>query len=221
MNLATARSGRRAKEVGLRKVAGAGRYQLILQFLGESLIISFLSLLIAIGIVLLLLPAFNQLADKKLAIHLLNGNLLIILFAVAIMTGLVSGSYPALFLSDFKPAAVLKGKMRLGIGNLLFRDGLVVAQFVVSIILLVGTAVVYKQLNFIKNKNLGFEKGNLLYIPMTGDIWSKQQALKIALQQNTLTSDFSVISDLPTNLITGTIDVEWEGKDSEIANCYS
>lgn len=213
MNLATARSGRRAKEVGLRKVAGAGRHQLILQFLGESLVISFLSLLIAIGIVWLLLPAFNQLAGKKLAIHLLNGNLVISLFAIALITGIISGSYPALFLSGFKPVAVLKGKMRLGIGNLIFRNGLVVAQFVVSIILLVGTAVVYMQLNFIKNKNLGFEKGNLLYIPMTGDIWGKQQALKTALQQNTLTSDFSVISDLPTNLITGTIDVEWEGRD--------
>jgi len=213
MNLATARSGRRAKEVGLRKVVGAGRHQLIIQFLGESLIISFLSLLIAIGIVWLLMPAFNQLADKKLAIHLLDGKLLISLFAIALITGAVSGSYPALFLSGFKPVAVLKGKIRLGIGNLLFRNGLVVTQFVVSIILLVGTAVVYKQLNFIKNKNLGFEKSNLLYVPMTGDIWSKQQALKTELLQNPLTSDYSIISDLPANLTTGTVDVEWEGRD--------
>lgn len=213
MNLATARSSRRAKEVGLRKVVGAGRYQLIIQFLGESLFISFLSLLFAIGIVWLLLPAFNQLSDKKLVIHLLDWKLLSSFFAIALITGTVSGSYPALFLSGFNPVAVLKGKMRLGVGSLLFRNGLVVTQFVVSIILLVGTIVVYKQLNFIKNKNLGFEKSNLLYVPMTGDIWNKQQALKTELQQNLLTSNFSVISDLPANLTTGTLDVEWEGKD--------
>ncbi|MEP7141458.1 MAG: ABC transporter permease [Ferruginibacter sp.] len=213
MNLATARSARRAKEVGLRKVVGAGRYQLIAQFLGESLIISFISLLIAIGIVWVFLPAFNQLAEKKLAFHLLDGKISAGLFLIAFITGILSGSYPALFLSGFKPIKVLKGRMSLHGGNLLFRNGLVIIQFVVSIMLLVGTAVVYKQLNFIKNKNLGFEKSNLLYMPMTGDMWGKQPALKTELQQNPLTSNFSVISDLPTNLITGTIDVLWEGKD--------
>jgi ABC-type antimicrobial peptide transport system permease subunit len=213
MNLATARSARRAKEVGLRKVVGAGRRQLIAQFLGESLLISFFSLLLAIGIVWLLLPVFNNLAEKQLAIHLLNGKLWISLLTIAMMTGLISGSYPALYLSGFKPVKVLKGKLKPGTGNLLFRNALVVTQFVVSIMLLVGTAIVYKQLNFIKDKNLGFEKSNLLYIPMTGDIWSKQQALKTTLAQSPLTSDFSIISDLPTALVTGTTDVTWEGKD--------
>jgi len=213
MNLATARSARRAKEVGLRKVVGAGRRQLIAQFLGESFIISFLSLLFAIGIVWLLLPVFNNLAEKQLAIHLLNGKLWITLLAIALITGLISGSYPALYLSGFKPVRVLKGKLKPGTGNLVFRNGLVVTQFVVSIILLVGTAVVYKQLNFIKSKNLGFEKSNLLYVPMTGDTWSKQQALRTTLLQSPLTSDFTIISDLPTALITGTTDVTWEGKD--------
>jgi putative ABC transport system permease protein len=213
MNLATARSQRRAKEVGLRKVVGAGRSQLIMQFLGESLLTSFLSLLIAIGIVCLLLPAFNHLAEKELSFNLLNGKLLLILTAIALATGILSGIYPALFLSGFKPISILKGKLKPGNGNLLFRNGLVVTQFVVSIILLVGTAVVYRQLNFIKNKNLGFDKSNLLYMKMTGDIWNKQQALKAALLQNPNTNDFSIISDLPTALITGTIDVQWEGKD--------
>lgn len=213
MNLATARSARRAKEVGLRKVVGAGRGQLMVQFLGESLIISFLSLIIAIGIVWLLLPAFNHLAEKNLSFSLLNSKLLLMLIGIALVTGILSGIYPALFLSGFKPITVLKGKLKIGGGNLLFRNGLVVTQFVVSIILLVGTAVVYKQLNFIKNKNLGFDKSNLLYMRMTGDIWNKQPALKTLLQQNPYTNDYSVISDLPTSLVTGTIDVQWEGKD--------
>lgn len=213
MNLATARSARRAKEVGLRKVVGAARLQLILQFLGESLIISFLSLFIAIGIVYLSLPAFNALAQKKLEFNLFEDNLLLMLIGIALMTGIIAGSYPALFLSGFKPVKVLKGKIRLAGGNLLLRNGLVVTQFVVAIILLVGTAVVYRQLNFIKDKNLGFEKSNLLYVPMTGDIWGKRQAFMTALQQNPLTSSYSVISDLPTALVTGTIDVVWEGKD--------
>ncbi len=213
MNLSTARSERRAKEVGLRKVVGASRSQLMMQFLGESLIISFLSLVIAVGIVSSLLPAFNHLADKNLSFNLLNGKLLLMLIGIALFTGIISGLYPALFLSGFKPITVLKGKLKIGGGNLVFRNGLVVTQFAVSIILLVGTAVVYQQLNFIKNKNLGFDKSNLLYMHMTGDLWSKLQALKADLQRNPYTQDFSIISSLPTELISGTINVQWEGKD--------
>jgi predicted permease len=215
MNLATARSARRAKEVGLRKVVGALRGQLILQFMGESLIISFISLFIAIGIVMLMLPAFNHLAEKHLTLNLLRGNLLTTLIALALLTGIISGSYPALFLSAFRPVKVLKGKQKSGGGSFLFRNALVVTQFVVSIILLVGTAVVYKQLNFIKDKDLGFDKSNLVYMEMRGEMWNKQDVLKSALQQNPLTADYTVISDLPTNLITGTVDVQWEGKDPE------
>ena len=213
MNLATARSARRAKEVGLRKVVGAERFQIMLQFLGESIVISFISLLIAIGIVASILPVFNSLAGKQLAIGLLDGKLWFSFLAIAFLTGVISGSYPALFLSGFKPVRVLKGKIHIAGGNLLFRNTLVVMQFVVAIILLAGTAIVYMQLNFLKNKNLGFDKSNLLYVPMAGEIWSKQGALKTALQQNPLTADYSVISDLPTQLITGSTDVKWQGKD--------
>ncbi|CAG5067815.1 hypothetical protein DYBT9623_00542 [Dyadobacter sp. CECT 9623] len=212
MNLATARSERRAKEVGLRKVVGAGRYQLIVQFLGESLIFSFLSLLIALVIVYMLLPVFQMLTEKELAIQLLDGRLLLSLVGIAILTGLVSGSYPALFLSGFAPVKVLKGKMRVAGANLLFRNGLVITQFVVAIILLIGTAVVYKQLNFIKNRNLGFDKSNLLYLSMSGELWDKKQALKTALGENPLTENFSIISQLPTAITSGTVDLEWEGQ---------
>lgn len=213
MNLATARSARRAKEVGLRKVVGAGRSQIIAQFLGESLFISLLALLIAILLVILLLPVFNEVSGKTLSVQFFSGKILLGLLGIAAITGLISGSYPALFLSGFKPVKVLKGNTKSMGGNLYFRNALVIIQFVVSIVLLAGTSVIYSQLKFIKNKNLGFEKENLLYIPMKGEIWNKQQALKAELASNPLTNDFSVIDEIPTNLISGTLDVFWEGKD--------
>ncbi len=213
MNLSTARSAQRAKEVGLRKVVGAGRKQLIGQFLGESLLISFIALLIAVGLVWLLLPPFNELAGKELSIQFLSGKIIITLLSIALATGLISGSYPALFLSGFKPVKVLKGNMKTMGGNLIFRNALVVVQFVVSIILLAGTAVVYRQLTFIKNMNLGFEKSNLLYMSMAGEMWNKQQAFKAELKQNSLTANYTITNDLPTNLTSGTVNVKWEGKD--------
>jgi ABC-type antimicrobial peptide transport system permease subunit len=211
MNLATARSARRAKEVGLRKVVGAGRMQLIGQFLGESLIISFIALLIAVGIVYLLLPVFNNLAGKELSIKLLNGKLIAMLLGIALFTGLISGSYPALFLSGFKPVQVLKGNMKMMGGNLYFRNGLVVVQFVVSIVLLTGTAVVYKQLNYIRNRDLGYNKSNLLYMQMNGELGDKQRTLKAELKTNPLTANFTTISEPISNLGSDTWGLEWEG----------
>jgi ABC-type antimicrobial peptide transport system permease subunit len=215
MNLATARSARRAKEVGLRKVVGAGRVQLIGQFLGESLFISFIALLIAVGIVYLLLPFFNVLAGKELSIQLLDGKLIALLLGIALFTGLVSGSYPALFLSGFKPVNVLKGNMKMSGGNLSFRNGLVVLQFVVSIVLLAGTALVYRQLNFIKNRNIGYNKSNLLYMPITGEMAGKERALRAELKANPLTANFTTISDPISNMGSSTSGVEWPGKSEE------
>jgi len=160
------------------------------------------------------LPIFNQLADRKLVIDILDAKLWLSLFGIALLTGLISGSYPALFLSGFNPVKVLKGNVKSMGGNLLFRNALVVAQFVVSIVLLVGTVVIYNQLKFIKDRNPGFEKANLLYIPMTGDIWNKQQALKNELNRNPLTNDFTIITELPTNLGDWTVSVNWDGKDT-------
>ena len=213
MNLATARSARRAREVGLRKVVGALRGQLIGQFLGEALLISFFALVVALLLVWMALPLFNELAGKQLSINLWNGKLLLSLAGIAAATGLISGSYPALFLSGFQPVKVLKGNLRSLGGNRLFRNGLVVMQFVVSIVLLIGTVVIYNQLTYIKQKNLGFERENLLYMPMTGDMWKRQPALRAELQQDAFTSQWAIISDLPTDLTSGTIDVVWPGKD--------
>lgn len=221
MNLATARSARRAKEIGLRKVSGAIRGQLILQFLSEAVFISFLSLFLALVAVRLFLPAFNEIADKKLAIPFSDVRFWLSLLGIALLAGLVSGSYPALFLSGFNPVKVLKGNVRSMGGNLLFRNALVVIQFTTSIILLVGTVVIYNQLKFIKSRNPGFEKANLLYMPTTGELWNKQQALKNELKQNPLTSDFAITSDLPTNLQSGNGSAEWEGKDINLHMVYS
>jgi putative ABC transport system permease protein len=213
MNLATARSARRAKEIGLRKVSGALRGQLILQFLSESVFISFLALLIAVVLVRLFLPVFNGLADRKLAIDISNARLWLSLLGIALVTGLVAGSYPALFLSRFNPVKVLKGNVKSMGGNLLFRNALVVVQFMVSIVLMIGTVIIYRQLTFLKERDPGFEKANLLYVPMKGDMWNRQAAFKAQLKQNPLTSDFTMITDLPTNLGAWSTDANWDGKD--------
>ena len=213
MNLATARSERRAKEVGLRKVVGADRKQLIGQFLGESLMVTLIALVIAVLSVYLFLPAFNDLAGKEIRFNIFEGKWIAGVIGIALITGIISGSYPALFLSGFKPVKVLKGNRIVSGGNKYFRNWLVVTQFAVSIILLAGTVVVYQQLKFIRDMNLGFDKSNLVYTWMKGEMWSKQDALKNELKRNPLTSDFAVLNDIPINLTSGTVNVVWEGKD--------
>lgn len=220
MNLATARSARRAKEIGLRKVSGAIRGQLILQFLSEAVFISFLSLFLAFVAVRLFLPAFNEIADKKLAIPFSDARFWLSLLGIALLAGLVSGSYPALFLSGFNPVKVLKGNVRSMGGNLLFRNALVVIQFTTSIILLVGTVVIYDQLVFIKDRNPGFDKDNLLYMATNGELWNRRESLENELRQNPLTGDFAITSDLPTDLKSGNGSAEWEGKDPNLQIIY-
>jgi len=211
MNLATARSARRAKEVGVRKVIGASRGQLVRQFLSESLLITFVSLLLAGILVVIALPEFNRVLGKELTIDLRNGWLLAGLLLVFLLTSLVSGSYPAFFLSSFRPIQVLKSKViRAGIGSRLFRNGLVVFQFIVSIVLIVGTVVVYRQLHFIQNKDLGFDKSHLLFIPFKGDMSGKSGLLAAELGRHPHLHDYSIISELPVDAGMGTIGVRWK-----------
>ena len=168
MNLSTARSSNRAKEVGVRKVFGGLRNNLIIQFLTESVFISLLSFLLAIGTVLLSLPFFNQLADKHIRSSLLLNPLMLFgVLLLMIIVGVIAGSYPAFFLSSFQPIEVLKGKLSKGFKGSAIRNALVVFQFSISIILMIGTVVIFNQLNYIRNKNLGFNKDHLLVLQNT------------------------------------------------------
>jgi ABC-type antimicrobial peptide transport system permease subunit len=213
MNLSTARSARRAKEVGLRKVVGAIRSQLISQFLGESILFTLIAFFLAMALVLLLLPAFNSIVDKQLTWQAFDGTFLLGLLGIVIVTGLLAGSYPAWYLSAFEPAGVLKGTHSSRTKTALLRHSLVVVQFSISILLLVGTAIVYRQIEFIHTQNLGFNKENLLYVSITKDMRGNIEALRSELQANPLTKNFSFTNHLPTDLTTGTIMVDWEGKD--------
>ena len=165
MNLATARSANRAKEVGIRKVLGTGKRQLIAQFLSESTMMTVLAMAIALLIATLVLPLFNNMASKTLSIQtLFNAKYLPILIALPLVVGLVAGSYPAFFLSAFQPIQVLKGKLNLGSKSGGLRSVLVVIQFSISIVLMISTIVVFRQLNYIQTKNLGFNKDQVLII---------------------------------------------------------
>ncbi len=167
MNLATARASQRAKEVGLRKVRGSVRAQLVKQFLGESLLLAFMAMLVALTLMELLLPYFNQLAGKALALNFSNGaTVFATLIAVTLFAGVLAGLYPAFVLSAFQPVAVLKGSLRAGAKSPWLRSVLVVAQFAISIVLLVGTGVVFEQLRFMREKNLGFHKEQVVVLPI-------------------------------------------------------
>jgi len=162
MNLTTARSARRSKEIGIRKVSGSGRAQLISQFLIESTLTAAIALICSIGLTALLLPVFNQLAGKYFTFHsLLAPSIAYILLSIILFVGLVGGSYPAFYLSKFNPVSVLKGSLSRSSGNLGLRKALVVIQFSISMIMLICTYVVYGQLKYIREKDLGFERAQV------------------------------------------------------------
>ena len=213
MNLSTARSARRAREVGFRKVAGARRGQLIRQFLVESVLVSFISLSLALLLVSIALPFFNEITDKSITWKFIGVGLGIKILVLVTFIGLLSGSYPAIFLSGITPVRVFNLQKSLSGGSRWFRDALVVTQFIFSIILIAGTIVVRQQQQFIREKNLGFDRDNLLYISLKGDVRDHQDALKNRLEKDIHTSDYSIVSSLPTNLLNATISIDWPGKD--------
>jgi putative ABC transport system permease protein len=188
MNLSTAKSSRRYKEVGMRRVVGARRLQLIRQFLGESVLLSFIALLIAVVLALILLPFFNTLMWRHLTMNF-KGNLYLYvgLVLLTLFVGFVSGSYPAIFLSSIRPAEVLKGGVRKGtILGVFLRKGLIVFQFAISLVFIIGTIVIYRQLNFVRNKDLGFKKENIIEIDIfkDGPFTQRSELIKRELSQH-------------------------------------
>ena len=180
INLTTARSAERAKEVGIKKVVGAEKSQLMRQFIGESLMVSLISFVLAVGLSALLLPLFNQLAGKTVSPGIFsNTYYLLTLLLAAIGIGLLAGVYPALVLSSFKPVVVLKGRFATGTRGILLRKGLVIAQFTISIALIIGTIIVYNQMNYMRSQDLGFSKDQVMVIDTNGDPAKKafQQAV--------------------------------------------
>ena len=214
MNLATARSSIRAKEVGMRKVIGACKSDIVKQFFGESFLSSFLALVISIILILLLLPAFNTLSGKQLSFDLAgNTGLLLGLGLIAFFTGIISGSYPALFLSAFHPIMVIRGSLKTGTRGVLFRKILVVTQFSLTIILIIGTVVVHSQLKHIRKQSLGYAKDNIIVFGLRGEIGKNFEVIKNELLKNTAITNVSLTSSLPTHIGSGSSGAWWEGKE--------
>ena len=186
INLSTAAASKRAKEVGIRKVLGSDRVQLIRQFLAESIVITFIALALAVGFVKIALPLFNQLSGKDLNLQLTSDPwLLPAIIITGLVTAVFAGSYPALFLSSFQPVTVLKGKFQAGKNGISLRSGLVVFQFFISASLIIGTVVVFKQLQYIKNKSLGYNKEQVLIMRETGRLGQKEDVFREQLTRDT------------------------------------
>jgi putative ABC transport system permease protein len=218
MNLTTARSSLRAKEVGMRKVAGASRLQLLKQFIGESMLLAATAAVIALLIVELFLPVFSKLVERELTFHLLlQGRALAGLLLAVFLVGVISGSYPALFLTAFQPAKVLKGEIKDSRGRSRLRSALVVFQFAASVGLILSTATVQKQLHFIKSKKLGYNREQVLVMRLRdSEARKKFDLIKRDLLENPNFVKVTVSSHLPTNIGSST-GLEWTEREGQPA----
>ena len=213
MNLATARSSQRAREIGVRKVIGAHQQSLIAQFITESVAMTFVAFLVAMVMVVMLLPAFNYLTGKHFTSSDLNGSFLLGILGIALMVGVVSGSYPAMYLSSFKPVAVLRGKFRQRSGTAVtLRKGLVVFQFALSMVLIVSTAAVYQQLNHIRTENLGMDRENLLFVTREGALQERYDAVAQELLRQPGIASVTASGQNPLQVSNNTTSVGWPGK---------
>jgi len=172
MNLSTARSEKRATEVSMRKIVGAKKGSLIMQFLGESIVFAFVAGILAIGMVKLGLPTFNTMVNKELSIDFGNWQQIGLISAIILVVGVISGSYPAFFLSSFDPLTTLKGGKRKAGSSNLIRKGLVITQFTAAIILMICTSVIYLQIQYAKNRDLGFDRSQVIMTNILGDMWT-------------------------------------------------
>jgi ABC-type antimicrobial peptide transport system permease subunit len=220
MNLSTARATRRTKEIGVKKAIGARRSHLITQYLEESLLLTCISAFLALGLVWLLLPQFNSLTDKHITL-LFDRNLLTMVTGIILVTGLVAGSYPALYLSGFKPVAILKGRIKGSVGELWARKGLVVFQFALSVTLIVGVLVVYKQIEYVQNTNLGYEKENVLMFKNEGKVNANMQSFMSRVEN--IPGVLSVAATSHPIVKQGgfTTGVSWPGEEPDVEVRFS
>jgi ABC-type antimicrobial peptide transport system permease subunit len=212
MNLATAKSEQRAREVGVRKVLGASRKLIIFQFFSEALLMTFVALMMAIVLVQLILPFFNSITERSIKVDIWDADVWILLASISLFTGLVAGSYPALFLSRFKPVKVLKGIVVDGKGGASLRRGLVTFQFMISIFFIIGTIVIYMQINHIRNRPLGYDQENLIDIPARGDMSGKFELFKNGLSKTPGIKNVSAGSDNILQFGGGINGMDWTGK---------
>ncbi|AWW00002.1 ABC transporter permease [Arcticibacterium luteifluviistationis] len=213
MNLSTARSEKRAKEVGIRKSIGSLRTQLVKQFLSESFMVVILAFVIAIALVLIFLQPFNQLADKQIEFPWSNSIFWLISLAFITLTALISGSYPALYLSSFQPVKVLKGTFKTGKYAALPRKVLVVLQFTVSIALIIGTSMIMRQINHSKNRPIGYDKEGMIQLPvMSNDFLGKSDFMRTQFLNSGAVQEFSTSSSPTTEVYSNRSGFIWEGK---------
>lgn len=214
MNLSTARSANRAKEVGVRKTVGSSRKQLIGQFLSESIVVAFISFIFSIILVILLMPLFNKLADKEMPLPWTSSVFWLVTLCFTFITGLVSGSYPAFYLSKFEPIKVLKGTFRVGKFASLPRKVLVVIQFTFSIALIIGTVIIYKQIQYAKSRPINYRSEGLITINLTTpDLYGHFDALRQDLLATGTVNDMATSSCPTTGVWSNQIGFKWEGMD--------
>ncbi|MFT3705404.1 MAG: ABC transporter permease [Agriterribacter sp.] len=217
MNLSTARSEKRAREVGIRKTVGSVRIQLIGQFLCESILVAFVAFAFSILLTLLILPWFNQVADKQMHILWSNAGFWLAGLSFTIITGLIAGSYPAFYLSSFKPVKVLKGTFKTGKLAALPRKVLVVTQFAVSVALIICTIIVYQQIQYTKDRPVGYDRNNLVMVFMqTPDFYGKYDILRTELKKEHAIIELSESSSPVTGVWSNNGGFSWEGKDPNL-----
>lgn len=210
MNLSTIRAAERSKEVGLRKVMGALRNNLVWQFIGESVLLTTISCILSVALLSLVMPWYNQLLGATLNVSWNTSPVYLFLAGIILVVGFLAGSYPAFFLSAFSPIQALKGKLKLGKGGASFRQVLVVVQFSISVFLIVGTIIITKQMSYVKNKQLGYDKAQTLIIPIdNSDIYNNLNSFKTELQNQTAVQSVSAMSGEPGGFFDGQMfDVE-------------
>jgi predicted permease len=215
MNLSTARSEKRAREVGIRKTLGSERKQLLTQFITESVLISLIAFFLAIVMVLLVLPVFNNILQQEIVVPYQHINTWLLAFGIILVTGFVAGSYPALYLSALQPVKVLKGNFLPGKKALMPRKVLVTAQFIVSIVLISATIIIYQQLEYVRSRNLGYDTHNLLMVSASRDVNKNYTALKNDLLQSGMVTAVNRTSSPVSNIFGFTSGVRWAGAPND------